>query len=113
MPRYVQIAVALAAAIAMAVAIAIAPVWAGDLSDADVLALSQRHCVPCHARNPTHPAFDKPPRDLVLETIAQIMRNAARINEQVVEDRSMPLGNQNEMTEEEREALGRWIAGLK
>jgi uncharacterized membrane protein len=101
------------ALLAAAAALAIAPAGAGDLTDADVLALSQRHCVPCHADNPTHPAFDKPPRDIVLETLADIRRNAAAIKEQVVEGRSMPLGNETDMSDEEREALGRWLDALK
>jgi uncharacterized membrane protein len=109
MPRSAQVAVALAAAIASAVAIA----RADDFSDADVLALSKKHCVPCHGRNPTHPAFDKPPRNLVLETLDQIKVNAARIQQEVIEDLNMPLGNEKDMTDEEREALGRWIAMLK
>jgi uncharacterized membrane protein len=89
------------------------PAAAGELSDADVVALSQRHCVPCHARSPAHPAFDQPPRGIVLETIEEIRRHAAVIKEQVVEDRSMPLGNETDMTEEERAALGRFIDSLK
>jgi uncharacterized membrane protein len=108
-PRSAQVAVTLAVAIASAVATA----RADDFSDADVLALSHKHCVPCHARNPTHPAFDKPPRNLMLETIEQIKANAARIRQEVVEDLNMPLGNEKDMTDDEREALGRWIAMLK
>jgi uncharacterized membrane protein len=90
-----------------------APAYADDLSDADVVALVRKHCVPCHAQMPSHPAFDKPPRNLALETLDQIKRNAARIKEQVVEDRDMPLGNETGMTDDERGALGRWIAALK
>src|SRR5262249_7810184 len=108
MLRYRHISVAVAAAIICA-----APASADDFSDTDVLALSQKHCVPCHARNPAHPAFDKPPRNLILETLDQIKANAARIRQDVVEDLNMPLGNERDMTDDEREALGRWIARLK
>jgi uncharacterized membrane protein len=111
MPRSAQVVVALAAAIAGTVALA--PARADDVSDAEVLALSQKHCVPCHARNPTHPAFDKAPRNLILETLDQIKANAARIRQEVVEDLNMPLGNEKDMTDGECAALGRWIATLK
>ena len=91
----------------------VTPVRAADVTDADVLAIVQKHCVPCHAREPQHPAFDKPPRDIVLETIGELKRYAAKVREQAVESEAMPLGNQTDMTEAERAALGRWIAALK
>ena len=91
----------------------VAQAHATDVTDADVLAISQKHCVPCHAREPQHPVFDKPPRDIVLERIEDLKRHAAKVREQTVETQVMPLGNQTDMTEAEREALGRWIAGLK
>ena len=86
------------------------PVRAADVSDAEVLAITQKHCVMCHARNPTHEAFAKPPRNVVLETIDDLAKFAPKVLEQAVEDRTMPLGNQTDMTDEEREALGSWIA---
>ena len=85
---------------------------AAEVSDAQALAIVQKHCGPCHARNPTHPAFDKPPKDIVLESAADLKKYAARVLEQV-EDRTMPLGNETDMTDEDRETLGRWINVLK
>ena len=40
-------------------------------------------------------------------------RFAQQIYIQTVQNRAMPLGNQTGMTEDEREALGRWVDGLK
>ena len=88
------------------------PVFAAEVSDAQALAIVQKHCGPCHTRNPTHPAFDKPPKDIVLDTIADLQKYAARALEQV-EDRTMPLGNETGMTDEDREALARWVNALK
>ena len=85
---------------------------AAEASDAAALAIVQKHCGPCHARNPTHPAFDKPPKDIVLDTTADLKKYAARVLEQV-EDRTMPLGNETDMTDEDRETLARWINALK
>jgi uncharacterized membrane protein len=86
--------------------------FAAEVSDAQALAIVQKHCGPCHARKPTHSAFDKAPKDVVLETSADLKKNAARVLEQV-EDRTMPLGNETDMTDEDRETLGRWVKALK
>ncbi len=82
-------------------------------TDADVIALMQKHCVMCHGREPTHPAFAKPPKNIVLESIAAVKANAAKIREQVVIERAMPLGNESAMTDAERDVLARWIGALK
>ena len=47
-----------------------------------------------------------------METAADLKMNAARVLEQV-EDRTMPLGNETDMTDDEREALGRWVRALQ
>jgi uncharacterized membrane protein len=81
----------------------------GPPSDADMLALMKAHCVQCHAAEPTHEAFAKPPAGVLLDTIEQIRRNAPRILAQVVETRAMPLGNQTGMTDQERERIAAWV----
>jgi uncharacterized membrane protein len=83
---------------------------AAEVTDAEVLAVTQKHCVMCHARMPTHEAFTKPPRNVVLETIDDLAKFAPKVLEQAVEDRTMPLGDANNITDEERETLRRWIA---
>jgi uncharacterized membrane protein len=108
MRRNAKVALPLAAVIVAASGSA----FAADVSDTQALGIVQRHCGPCHAGNPTHPAFDKPPKNIVLETAADLKKYAARVLEQV-EDRTMPLGNETDMTDEEREALVRWINTLK
>jgi uncharacterized membrane protein len=85
-------------------------VWAGD---ADVVAIAHKHCVMCHAQKPSHPSFDAPPKQVVLETIGDLKAWAPKILEQVVWDRNMPIGNESGMTEEERTLLARWIETLK
>jgi uncharacterized membrane protein len=86
---------------------------AGEVSDADVLAVTGKHCVICHARNPSHPSFDTPPKGVALETVDDLKVWAVKMREQVVELRNMPVGNETEMTENEREMLARWVDGLK
>jgi len=103
MPRFAQFCSGFAAAATLAAA----PVAAADLTDAAALALTQKHCSACHARNPKHPVFDKAPKGIFLETLADLRANAARAAEQI-EDRTMPLGNETDMTEGEREAFEQW-----
>jgi len=76
-----------------------------------MLALMRTHCVQCHAAEPTHEAFAKAPAGILLETIAQVERNAAKIMTQVAVDRAMPLGNETGMTDEERDRVAAWVAG--
>src|SRR5688572_18902164 len=83
----------------------------GAVSDHEALAISQKHCVNCHARDPSHPAFKEPPKNMALETVPELRRFAQQIYMQTVQNRAMPLGNQTGMTEEERAALGRWLHG--
>jgi uncharacterized membrane protein len=107
--RYAIAALAVSAAGATA-ALGQAP--ASPPRDAEILALAQTHCVPCHAAEPSHPAFAKAPAGILLETIEQITRNAAKIRNQVVVERAMPLGNETDMTDQERDRIAAWIAGL-
>lgn len=79
------------------------------ITDAEALVIVHRHCGACHAARPTHPAFDKPPNGVILETIADLRTHASRIYTQTVQNKAMPLGNQAGMTDDERAALGRWL----
>jgi uncharacterized membrane protein len=90
-----------------------AVVHAAGTADAEARAIVARHCVACHARTPTHPSFDKPPKGVALESIDDLEAWAAKIQQQVVEDRNMPIGNDTGMTEEERTTLARWIESLR
>ena len=76
------------------------------VSDMDVLTISAKHCMMCHARNPTHESFKEAPKNVALETIDELKRYANLIMAQTVQNRAMPLGNQTGMTDEERGRLG-------
>jgi uncharacterized membrane protein len=84
---------------------------ASPVTDADALALAAKHCTACHSAEPTHPAFGKPPKGIRLDTIEGLRRYAKDIFVQVVTERAMPLGNETDMTDEERERLGVWAEG--
>ena len=69
-----------------------------------------RRCVSCHAARPADENFEKPPKNVVFDTAAQIRSQARKIKAVAVLTRTMPLGNTTEMTDAERGILGRWIA---
>ena len=85
----------------------------GAVSDAQVLSITTRHCIMCHSHNPSHPAFKEPPKNVVLDNIPELRRFAQQVYIQTVQNRAMPLGNQSGMTDAERDALGRWVNGVK
>jgi uncharacterized membrane protein len=80
------------------------------VTDAEVLALTAKHCTACHARRPTHESFKEAPKNVMLESTAELRKYAPLILTQTVQNKAMPLGNQTAMTDEERQKLGQWIA---
>lgn len=75
----------------------------------DVQAIVGRHCSSCHAASPTHELFPEAPGGVMFDTADQVIQYAPSILEQAVLSDIMPLGNETEMTEEERALLGKWI----
>jgi uncharacterized membrane protein len=72
----------------------------------------RKHCVMCHAANPTHESFREAPKNIILETAADLKKYAVVIFAQTVQTKAMPLGNQTDMTDDERVMLGRWLKEL-
>ncbi|MEP7031231.1 MAG: hypothetical protein ABI830_09885 [Pseudolabrys sp.] len=83
------------------------------VSDAQALAISQKHCVMCHAAKPTDDRFPEAPKNVALETLADLKKHAQVIYVQTVQNKAMPLGGQTHMTDDERATLGRWVQALK
>jgi uncharacterized membrane protein len=80
------------------------------ISDQEVLALTTKHCTMCHARKPTHESFKEAPKNVLLESTADLRKYAPLVVTQTVQNKAMPLGNQTAMTDDERAKLGQWIA---
>jgi len=76
---------------------------------AQVAAIVEQRCATCHSAMPTDSSFSAAPLGVELDTPAQIKARADAIDELAVRTRVMPLGNATEMTDAERELLGRWI----
>jgi uncharacterized membrane protein len=85
---------------------------AGSVSDNEALGIVRRHCVMCHTAKPTHESFQEAPKNITLETAADLKKYAAVIFAQTVQTKAMPLGNQTDMTDDERAILGQWLKGL-
>ncbi|QEY64051.1 urate hydroxylase PuuD [Metapseudomonas lalkuanensis] len=70
----------------------------------------QERCAVCHSAKPTSPMFTSAPGGVMLDTPQQIQMLAPKIQAQAVASQIMPLGNITQMTQEERDLIGRWIA---
>ena len=70
----------------------------------------QERCTVCHSAKPTSPLFSAAPAGVMLDTPQQIQQLAPRIQAQAVASQIMPLGNITQMTQQERELIGAWIA---
>jgi uncharacterized membrane protein len=82
------------------------------VSLADVRPIIEERCTNCHSATPTHIAFPAPPLGVMLDTDAQIRTEAARIHQQAVVLKAMPIGNLTQMTDEERAVIDAWYRGL-
>lgn len=67
-------------------------------------------CTACHAARPTFDGITEAPKGVMLQTPAQLRRFASLISQQAVRTEAMPPGNVTEITAEERQLLGAWIA---
>jgi len=70
----------------------------------------QERCAVCHSAKPTSPLFSSAPAGIMFDTPQQIQQLAPRIQAQAVASQIMPLGNITQMTQEERNLVGQWIA---
>jgi uncharacterized membrane protein len=75
----------------------------------DVVSIVQGRCSMCHAAEPVWEGLTWPPKNLVLETEAQIAQEAPRIALQAGYSHAMPPGNLSYMEPEERAAIVAWI----
>ncbi|MDQ2820716.1 MAG: urate hydroxylase PuuD [Pseudomonadota bacterium] len=108
---------ALGLALLIGVAVAIAPparVAAPAVPFAQVQTIINARCVSCHADHPTQPGFAAAPLGVVLTDSKSIVQHAAKIYQQVVQLKAMPLANMTQMTDAERAQIGAWYeAGAK
>jgi uncharacterized membrane protein len=82
---------------------------ANQVQFAQVQTIIQQRCVACHAAHPTQPGFASAPAGVMLDDPDGVKRNAARIYQQAVQLKAMPLANMTNMTDLERAQLGAWF----
>jgi uncharacterized membrane protein len=68
-----------------------------------------QRCVSCHAARPTQPGFATAPAGVSLDSPELIRQNAARIYQQTVQLKAMPLANLTNMTDAERAQVKAWF----
>jgi uncharacterized membrane protein len=109
-------AMGLALLIAVAVAIAppapsAAPAVANSAAQfAQVQSIINARCIACHADHPTQPGFATAPAGVALTDSKLIVQHAAKIYQQAVQLKAMPLANLTGMTDAERAQIGAWYA---
>jgi uncharacterized membrane protein len=78
------------------------------VGSAQVRAIIDQRCVPCHAVNPTEPGFSAAPNGIVLTSLNDILAHLPQVQQQLAAH-AMPLGNLTGMTEQERATVLMWI----
>ena len=87
-----------------------AAVSATAVSDAEILSLTAKHCIMCHAVKPTHEGFTEAPKGVTLGSVDDLVRFAPLIKAQAVDTDAMPLGNETGFTDADRSKLAAWLA---
>jgi len=74
----------------------------------EVQVIINKHCVSCHASEPSSQVFVVAPNGFKVDTKEQIIAHKNQIYQQAVLSKAMPLGNSTNMTDEERDVLRAW-----
>jgi uncharacterized membrane protein len=74
-----------------------------------VKSIVDQRCVACHSAHPTQPGFATAPAGVMLDSPELVARHAARIYQQSVQLKAMPLANLTNMTDAERAQVGAWF----
>jgi uncharacterized membrane protein len=77
---------------------------------AEVNKVIQERCSVCHSATPSSPMFSAAPLGFMLDTPQQIKAQTAKIQALAIASQVMPLGNITQMTQDERDLIGAWIA---
>ena len=67
-----------------------------------------QRCNICHSSEPDHPTAPVAPNGVMFDTPDQIRQWAQRIHDRTVTNRTMPLANLTQMTDEERQLVDQW-----
>jgi uncharacterized membrane protein len=79
------------------------------VSFAEARIIINNNCLACHSAWPTDKVLSLATGGVHFDSPEEIRKYAERIYVRAVETRTMPFAGMKEMTEEDRQALGRWI----
>ena len=79
------------------------------VSFAQVEPIIRQRCAVCHAAHPVQPGFAGAPEGIMLDSPVRIAGAAARIYQQAVITKAMPLGNITKMSDLERALIAQWF----
>ncbi len=80
-----------------------------QVSYAEARAIVERRCLQCHSANPTDDTWRVAPNGLMFDTPERMVIMAPRMKERACVQKTMPLNNKTNMTDEERAALAQWV----
>jgi len=108
---------ALGLAVLAGVIVALAPHPSGSVANAlppaqrfaEVQAIVNQRCVPCHAAQPTFAGFPSAPKGVQLDSPAAILAQSTQMQVQL-RTKVMPIGNLTQMTDAERATVLAWLA---
>ncbi|WP_017429686.1 urate hydroxylase PuuD [Vreelandella jeotgali] len=83
------------------------PIAEMDVSGKDVMLQMGKHCVQCHAQDPSNQAYSAPPAGYAFDNWETVLEQKAKIKRQV-DGGIMPLGNMTDMTQAERDVIAAW-----
>ena len=73
-----------------------------------VQAVINQRCVSCHSEQPTQPGIVAAPAGILLQSAELIRQNAAKIYQQAVVLKTMPIANLTQITPDERAIIAAW-----
>ncbi|WP_432474214.1 urate hydroxylase PuuD [Amphritea sp. HPY] len=81
-----------------------------QISFAEVEQVISERCSVCHSATPSFAGFSTAPAGVILDKPEQMQTLASQIHAQSIATQAMPLGNITQMTQQERDLVGLWIA---
>lgn len=84
-----------------------------QVSFAEVRAIVNARCLPCHSAYPTDDTFRIAPNGVMFDTPQEVQARVSRIGERAAVQRTMPPANKTGITDEERETLRRWATAAE
>ena len=80
------------------------------ISNATVMQMVEQHCSTCHSAKPSHEDFEDAPKAIALDTLADVKKYKDLIVKFAIQSDYMPLGNETNMTQKDRQQLDEWLA---